>query len=266
MKISLQIFWLLLWCWCSKVPVDQTQKITGTSEVTVRRWFEKFRLHMSKEKLESIRLSDIVQMDEAYRGGKKKGYAIIGAKESKREPAVNIDKRKRQEKKRRNMALQVLQKSSVDRTDALRFMHQYVVPESQFNTDGGAIYKGISNWWPVDHKYEIHKKFEFALTSEIEGLWGNFFTFIRRMYHHVTKEKMEDMAQEFTARSVFPEWFQSPEKFLQMSIKQIAYNPRLPGKPKKKRGVKNFEGQTMIIGLNNFIPQIQQLVASVNNN
>lgn len=265
MKISLQKFWLLLWCWCNKVPVDQTQKITGASEVTVRRWFEKFRLNIPQDKLENIRLSRIVQMDEAYRGGKKKGYSIIGAKQASKGSAGN-NKNKTFKKKQQKLMLKVLPKASVDRADALQFMHQHVAPDSELNTDGGSIYKGIANWWPVDHKYEIHKKFEFALTSEIEGVWGNFFTFIRRMYHHVTKEKINDIAQEFTARSVYPEWFQSPEKFLRISIQQVSYRPRSAGKPNKKNIANKFESRPMIISSNNFIPQIQQLVASLNTN
>jgi hypothetical protein len=46
----------------------------------------------------------------------------------------------------------------------------------------------------LKHEYEIHKRFEFKLTSEIEGLWGVFRTFVRRMYHHVTRYKLEDLS------------------------------------------------------------------------
>jgi len=222
MKLSLQTFWLLLWSWINKVPVDQTAKLCGVSRPTVRRWYEKFRSHLPTDKLFEIRLSGIVQMDEAYRGGKKKGYSIIGAKEK-----VKKDKR-------RKMVLEVIDKPSVDRRDTISFLSQSVVPGSNLQTDGAAIYRGIDKWWIVNHTYERHNRWEFSLTSEIEGLWGNLTTFIRRMYHHVTRDKVQGLVQEFTARSVYPKWFQSPVSFLEVAIKPLVRLTRKPGRPKTK--------------------------------
>lgn len=209
MKIPLTTFWLMLWAWTNKTPVDQAMKLCGVSEPTARRWYEKFREHLPQDKLDNIRLSGIVQMDEAYRGKKDKKYSIIGAKQKARKG------------EKRKISLQIIPKSSVDRSDAVDFLVQRVVPESKLRTDGASIYKNIGNWWPLHHQYEIHKKFEFALTSEIEGLWGNLFTFIRRMYHHATKEKIESIVKEFTARSIFPEWFNSPNSFLGVAFQRI---------------------------------------------
>ena len=214
-KLSLASIWQLLGCWTEKIPIDQARKFCGISEVTTRRWYEKFRGHLPQDKLDSIRLSGVVQMDEAYRGGKKNGYAILGAKE---EAKVG---------KPRRMVLQVLPKSSVDRKDVVEFISQVILPTSRFNTDGAAIYRGIGNHWPLIHRYDIHKKFEFALTSEIEGTWGNLFTFIRRMYHHVTRDKISGVIQEFVARSMFKNWFYSPENYIAIAF------ARLP-RPKQK--------------------------------
>lgn len=141
-------------------------------------------------------------------GGKEKGFSIVAAKE------------KAQKGKRRKMTLGVIPKPSVDRKDAIKFLAQSVVPESNLHTDGSGIYRGISNWWPINHQHEVHKRWEFALTSEIEGLFGNLTAFIRRMYHHVTREKIASVVKEFTARSIYPEWFSSPASFL-----KIAFHP-----------------------------------------
>jgi len=84
MKLSLQTFWVLLWCWCNKVPVDQTQKLVGVSEPTVRRWFGKFRENLLKD--DTLRLSEVVQMDEAFYG--KKGSLFIAAKQKGKRKAV----------------------------------------------------------------------------------------------------------------------------------------------------------------------------------
>lgn len=202
MKLSLQTFWLLVWCWCNKVPVDQAHKVAGVSLVTVRRWYEKFRNHLPESELGATRLSGVIQIDEAYRGSKNKKYAIVGGKE--------IGTRK--------VVLKHIPHKSVDRRTAIDFLSHYVVPGSTLFSDGAAIYRKISNWWPVEHSYERHNQWEFALTSEIEGLWGNYTTFVRRMYHHVTPEKAPDLIKEFTFRFSHPEWFQSPVSYLRVAI------------------------------------------------
>ena len=210
MKISLDTFWLLLWCWSSKVPADQAQKLCCVSKPTQRRWYEQFREHIPAQPFEELRLSGIVQMDEAYRGGKKAGYAIVGAKEKQGKSA-----------KRRKMAFSVIPRPAVNRGEALSLISERVVPGSDLHTDGAAIYKTIEKWWRVNHQSEIHSKWEFELTSEIEGLWGTLTTFIRRVYHHVTKEQVEGLLCEFQARQMYPEWFSSPSNFLAVSLMRI---------------------------------------------
>ena len=156
MKIPLDTFWLLLWCWLNETPVKQTTKLCCLSKPTVWRWFRKFRENLPEEKLDNIALSGVIQMDEAYRGGKKQGYSIIGAKEEKGAGQKS------------KLALRVIAKSSVDRKDAISFLANHVEPDSKLQTDGSSIYRGINNWWRVNHEYERHNKWEFALTSEIE--------------------------------------------------------------------------------------------------
>ena len=214
-KLPLTTIWLLMWCWTNKAPVDQAGKLSGVSEVTTRRWYEKFRNHLPKDKLEDVRLEGVVMMDEAYRGSKNSKYSFVGAKQ------------KAENGKRKKMSIRVLHKGSVDKHDAVKFISQYIIPKSQFNTDGSAIYRNIENYWPLNHQSEIHKKWEFELTSEIEGLWGNLTTFIRRMYHHVTQDKVESLVQEFVARTMYPEWFYTPSSFLKVSLGRV----RKPKRP-----------------------------------
>lgn len=225
MKISLQTFWLLLWGWTNEVPLDQTQALCGLSEVTVRNWYEKFRLNLPQDKIEAVRLCGDIQMDEAYRGRKDNKYSIIGAKE------------KAQQGKDRKMYIQVLHKNSIDRKNTIDFLSQKVIPNSNLFTDGGSIYKGIGKWWPVNHQYEIHSKFEFTLTSEIEGLWGTMFTFIRRMYHHVTYKKVDDLVFEFMARQMFPKWFESPQSFVSVAFVRLERQVKRPDYRVQKKNI-----------------------------
>ena len=97
-------------------------------------------------------------------------------------------------------------------------MARHVEPGSQLNTDGGSVYRKIEDWWPVTHKVDIHKKFEFGLTSEIEGVFGNLRTFIRRKYHHVTCSKLAGIVAEFEANFNHPEMFENPTIFLEKSL------------------------------------------------
>ncbi len=195
MKLHYEKFWMLLWSWTCAIPIKQTAALTRLSEHTVRHWFGVFRAHLPRE---THVLERIVQLDEAY----GKGWSLVMAKQP--------DSRK--------VAYVILPERSVDRQDAVKFLEQYVKPGSKLHTDGAMIYRGIERWWPVVHGTDIHAKWEFSKTSEIEGTFGNMRTFIRRMYHHVTAEKMPDYLREFAVRFSSPEMFKNPKYYLQKSL------------------------------------------------
>src|SRR5258708_6118562 len=44
MKISLQLFWLILWCWTTQIPVRQAEALTELSEKAVRHWYQLFNI------------------------------------------------------------------------------------------------------------------------------------------------------------------------------------------------------------------------------
>lgn len=194
-KLSLRTVYALLWCWTQKIPVQQTAKLCHISEVSIYGWFREFRLHLPPA--EPI-LEGCVQMDEAY----FKKVALVLAKE--------IGSRK--------LAHQMIFKNSVDKTEITRFLYQWVRPNTRLQTDGGGMYKRIEQWWQVDHRVDIHKKFQFGLTSEIEGTFGNLRTFIRRMYHHTTPKYLPEYVSEFCYRFSSPEIFDSPLSYLREAL------------------------------------------------
>lgn len=149
MKLSLRTFWAILWCFTQKIPVLQAQSLCHLSEEAVRRWYRQFRLHLPES--EAL-LRGTVQMDEAY----FKGLSLMMAKQTGT----------------RKVAHQMLFKKSVNKSEAMQFVFQSIQPNSRLQTDGGAIYKKVDRWWPVTHRVDIHRKFEFGLTSEIEGMFG----------------------------------------------------------------------------------------------
>jgi len=195
MKLPLVQWWMLLRCWTKKVPVQQTHHLTGMSEVSVYHWFDQFRLHLPEE---YHVLEQIVQMDEAF----FTDWCLIGGKQ--------IGTRK--------LAWELIYKSHPQRQHATSFLFEKVQPGAKLWTDGAAIYKNISDYWPVEHSQDIHKTFEFEHTSEIEGIWGNLRTFIRRMYHHVTPEKFPEYVREFCFRFSNPELFESPLAYAEKTL------------------------------------------------
>lgn len=194
-KLDLRTVYALLWCWTQKVPVQQTRKLCHVSEVSIYNWFRQFRVHLPA--LEPI-LEGCVQMDEAY----FRQLALILAKQ--------VGSRK--------LAHQMIFKPSVNKTEITTFLYQWIQPTTQLQTDGGGMYKKCDQWWPVQHKVDIHRKFEFGLTSEIEGMFGNLRTFIRRMYHHTTPNYLPEYVSEFCLRFSSPEIFSSPLSYLKKTL------------------------------------------------
>jgi len=197
-KLSLQKLWLVLWCWTTQVPIRQTIALTQLSEKAIRLWFERFRTHLPWE---NEVLEHIVQLDEAYF---KQLTLIMGKQQGTRK-----------------LAYEILCGTNPEKIHAAHFLQQYVKPRVKLRTDGGGIYKNIHEWWPVQHQVDIHRKFEFSLTSEIEGMFGVLRTFIRRMYHHSTPEKLPEIVREFCLRFSSPETFNSPLNYLQKSLSLV---------------------------------------------
>jgi len=195
MKIPLQQFWTVLWLWTVEIPIQQAIALTHLSEEAIRRWYGRFRLHLPEE---SHILERIVQLDEAFF---KKMTLIMG-----------------KEKGTRKLAYDIIPGTSPSKYHAGYFLLRKVKPGSELWTDGGGIYRNIEEWWPVKHSTDIHKKFEFAHTSEIEGVFGNYRTFVRRMYHHHWSEHLEEYVREFCFRFSSPELFQNPQYYLAKTL------------------------------------------------
>jgi len=197
MKISYEKFYLILWCWTNNLPILQTMKITDLSEITIREWFDKLREHIP-DKHWLTPLKGTVQMDETF----FKKAAVIAAKDVERKRVV----------------MRVVPHTNIGKNNIAQFVVRRVEPNSKLCTDGGSVYKKIEQIWPVDHQTDIHSKFEFGLTSEIEGLFGNMRTFIRRKYHHVTSSKLPGILAEFESNFNHPEYFENPTIFLENSL------------------------------------------------
>jgi transposase-like protein len=199
MKISYTHLWALIWCWQKKINIQQTNALLHLSIVTIRRYYELFRDNLQTDY--EVLLEGQVQIDEMF----VKHAFIIGGKD------ISMKKIK----------LQVKYYRHPHKDDAMNLMFHYVKPGSTICTDGGSIYRTCDKWWPITHKKEIHSKFQFSITSEIEGIWANLRTFIRRMYHHVTLKKLTLIVREFETRFNHPEIFDFPLNYLKNSLSPV---------------------------------------------
>lgn len=199
-RLSYRTLWALLWCWTQQVPVRQTVSLCGVSDPTVRHAFTLFRSQLPEE---FTLLEGTVQLDEAFFGGKRGLALLLGKQPGTRKLAY------------------ALAPAAVHRDHAFRFLVQNVRPKARLQTDGSGIYRNIQQWWPVEHRTDIHAQWEFALTAEIEGAFGNLRTFLRRMYHHVTLPNLPAYVGEFCARFSHPETFSSPLAFLEISLSPV---------------------------------------------
>lgn len=204
LKLSLRTLWGILWCFVRRIPVAQAMSLTNLSEQAVRRSYELFRSRIPRE---YCILKERVQLDEAFFFGRHGKALMLAKQEGTRE-----------------LAYAVHNTTNLNRSHATDFLFQNIEPRTRLQTDGAGIYQGINRWWPVEHKQDIHAKWEFSLTSEIEGMFGNFRTFIRRMYHHVTRQNFEEYVGEFCVRFCHPEMFDSPLTFLKRTIRPVPFD------------------------------------------
>ncbi len=205
MKLNWRTFWGLIWCYVNKVPIDQSCKLLSISRPTIYRWYGLFRRNLPDH--ENINLEEIVVIDEAYFGCKDKKRALLAAKQ----------------KGTSKVACRIIKTGSVNRADLTPFLRQHVSPGSKLFSDGALIYRGLHRFWPVEHAYDVHSKGEFGKTSEIEGFFGSLRTFIRRMYHHVTMEKLPEIVSEYQSRLMYPEIFEEPASFLAKTLTRFSF-------------------------------------------
>lgn len=196
MKLGYTELWLLIDCWQTKLNIQQTMNKTHLSERTIRHWYSKFRSNLPRL---NIYLKGEVEIDEMYFGRRS---GVIGAVE-------------------RGSGKVVLWKppENPDKSSVHIFMDSAVHPDSHIFTDGSPLYDDVKRTWGYrGHTTENHSKFEFGKTSRIEGIWGLFRTFIRRMYHHIWTKNASKYVTEFNIRYCHREIFNNPLNYLKKCL------------------------------------------------
>lgn len=199
-KLPLRLVYLLLVCWQKKVSFRTTIELAGVSHVTVRRWWTRFRAHLTYE---SPVLSERVEIDESWLGKRRHGNQtiVIGGIERNSGKAV----------------IRIMKKRDQEYSDRFLLRH---VPErgTLVFTDGWEGYRGIDRFFGYRHSAHIHDRGDFGPTNHVENLWSRLKTFITRTWHHCWKEHLPSLLREFEARINAPELFHSPRTFLETCL------------------------------------------------
>lgn len=200
-RLEIPTLWYLLFCFIHAVPVKQAMKFTHLSEKGVRHWYDEFRKQLFQI---DAKLKGVVQVDEVYLGGWR-GKAVIAGKEIQS----------------KEVRFHICESYEPHATDVYEFFEKYITPESVICTDSSPLYPRICRMFSCFHQKEIHAKFEFQVTSEVEGCFGNLRTFIRRMYHHVTVKKLPEYLMEFQYRFSRKIYFSSVDQFLLKTLRPL---------------------------------------------
>lgn len=198
-KLTYSQLWHLLKCWQTKLSVQQTMTEAGLSERSVRSWYGKFRSNLPRLKLY---LKGEVEIDEMYFGHKA---GVIGALERKSGQPMLWKPPERPDKHFIHI-----------------FMDSVIHPDSHIFTDKSPAYFEVGKAWGFrKHSSENHSRFEFGKTSRIEGIWGLFRTFIRRMYHHIWIKHASKYVTEFNTRYCHRELFVNPLNYLKKCLSAV---------------------------------------------
>jgi len=191
MKLSYNELWLLIDCWQTKLNIQQAINKAHLSERTIRHWYDKFRSNLPKL---NLYLKGEIEVDELYFSRKA---GVMGALERKSgKPVLWVPP------------------GRPDKHYTKVFLDSVVHPDSHIYTDGSPFYFDVCKWGFKGHSSENHSKFEFGKTSRMEGIWGVFRTFIRRMYHHIWIKNASKYVTEFNVRFCHKEIFNNPLNYL----------------------------------------------------
>jgi transposase-like protein len=144
LKLPLQSWWRLLWCWRMQQPVFRAMALTGLPERTVRRWYTTFRLHLPADE---HALERIVQLDKAFF---RKASVILARQEDARKCAYPPS-----------------HKGVPDKTRVMRFLFEKGAPASELWGDAGPM-SAKAGQGPATRTRDVQSRPDFVPVSAIE--------------------------------------------------------------------------------------------------
>ena len=145
----------------------------------------------------SGKLTGIVEVDEAYFGGKeanKHALKKTGTRTSEKIAVVGIKQRGGE------VRAEVM---DANKTEITRFIEKNVAKGATVYTDESRLYWGL-NKRGYNHKAVNHSKGEYVRkgvsTNSIESFWANFKRGYYGTHHHISKKHLQRYINEFASR------------------------------------------------------------------
>jgi transposase-like protein len=178
------------------ISAKQIQRETGVTYKTAWRMFRQIRTLMSEEvQLEG----SLVEMDETYMGGRRKGYkGRPGRGDKKMTPVVGIAERTTGNRR-------VIARATQDVTanTLMGMVKEYVLPESTIFTDDFSGYDRL-NKHGFTHRRINHSAKIWVMgdihTNTIEGFWSLVKRGIGGVYHQISQKYLQSYLDEYTFR------------------------------------------------------------------
>jgi hypothetical protein len=199
MKLSYRQLVVLIWCWQRKLPPGSVHHFTGLSYPTIARWSWRFRKRLP---LDETMLEGVVEVDEAFFGKQRhhNQRVVVGM----------------YERTSRKLKLRIVADREQDTLEAL--LLSQVTTTSQVCTDGFSSYQDIQ-FYGYDHFSCNHSRWQFGITNLIESVWSAAKRQLRRMYGKLNMHRyLEMFMREWEARYNFPNLFENPTDYLQVSL------------------------------------------------
>ena len=199
-KLSYQQIANLLYCFLNNHTLQSAMDFVNVSYPTVRRYYTLYRGKASVLQKEYSRnhLSGTVAIDACYVGKQRNNNQAIVL------GVVQSDYK--------DIALRIVPEEEQGYVE--KFLFDTTKKGSHIIHDGHRAYTDLT-WCGYTHQTEYHNLHQFTLTSSIERIWALLKTFIRRRYHHVTKEKLSEYLAEFQFKFLHKETHKTPRQFAQ---------------------------------------------------
>lgn len=181
-------------CFSQCKPLRTVMDIAQVTYPTARYAYSRIRRLLPKSR---GKLAGDIIVDECFVGKMKTDNQVIVA------GAVN--------RQFKQVKLQVIPDQEQDALEL--FLTNHVAVPSLITSDGWSSYYDIE-WYGYGHQIDNHSKGQLKLSVPIERAWSLFKTLIRRTYHHIWKETIEEYLVEFQARFNHREIINNPFNLL----------------------------------------------------
>jgi len=192
LRIPLTTFMILLWSWMKGYRIEQAADLTGLSQVTIRRFYRLFRVHVVKSA--EFKPQQAVQVDEAYFGSYKKSSNFYhGFKKYRLKPKVCVAGIACPSLG--TLAMRVI--TGVRTVPIKEFIREKVPRDVTVYSDGSPIYTELrTTHFHVSQTHDLG----FETAAYIEGCWSWTKRKLFQQYHHFTLKYAEEYVRELEWR------------------------------------------------------------------